>query len=118
MKTVWWFAAVALVVGAVLVALVRPWGQRTDSYLPRLESDPPPPAPPDWAVRDFDAFLGRLRAATGRRDSLLLHHDGLERAEATFRKTAGVPSEVQMEMHAPFFVVDPEAIYALYVDLP
>ena len=118
MKTVWWLTAVVLVAGAALAAFLGP-RQPVDSYQPRLESDPPPPAPPDWAVRDFSAFLGRLRATAGRRESLLLHHDGLERAEATFRKTAGVPSEgVQIEMHAPFFAVDPEAIYALYVDLP
>src|SRR5262245_52029331 len=118
MKTAWWLTAVVLVAGAALAAFLGPW-QPVDSYQPRLESDPTPPAPPDWAVRDFSAFLGRLRATAGRRESLLLHHDGLERAEATFRKTAGVPSEgVQIEMHAPFFAVDPEAIYALYVDLP
>jgi mono/diheme cytochrome c family protein len=119
MKTVWWLAAVVLVAGVALAAFLGPWRQPTDSYQPRLESDPPPPPPPDWAVRDFNAFVGRLRAIARRRESLLLHHDGLERAEATFRNTAGVPSDgVQIEMHAPFFAIDPEAIYALYVDLP
>lgn len=120
MKTALWLAAVVLV-AAVLAALLGPWSRRAgtaESYQPRLESDPPPPAPPDWAVRDFDTFVGRLRAVAKRRESLLLHHEGLERAEATFRKTAGVPADVQIEMHAPFFAVDPEAIYALYVDLP
>src|SRR5262245_43246174 len=114
MKSVWILAAVVLVAAAALAVFVGPWRQRADSYQPRLESDPPPPTPPDWVVRDFDAFLGRLRAA--RRESLLLHRDGLERAEATFRASAGVPADVRMEMHAPFFAVDPEAIYALYAD--
>jgi len=86
------------------------------SYQPRLETDPPPPAPPDWAVRDFHSFQDRLQ--TARRQSLLLHHDGLTKAEATFRNTAGVPADLQMEMHAPFFTIDPEAIFSLYVDLP
>jgi mono/diheme cytochrome c family protein len=119
MKTFWWLAAVVLLVGAALAVFLGLWsrsGGMAGSYQPRLETDPPPPAPLDWAVRDFDAFLGRLRAS--RRDSLLLHHDGLTKAEATFRNTAGVPAELQIEMHAPFFTIDPEAIYALYVDLP
>src|SRR5262245_24872863 len=116
MKSVWILAAVVLVAAAALAAFVGPWRQWRDAYQPRLESDPPPPAAPDWAVRDFTAFLERLRAA--RRESLLLHHGAVERAEATFRASAGVPADVRMEMHAPFFAVDPEAIYALYVDLP
>jgi mono/diheme cytochrome c family protein len=120
MKNFWYLAALVLVAGAALAAFVRPWTWQAtaDSYQPRLESDPPPPAPPDWALRDFQAFLERLRAFAGRRDSLLLHHDGLARAEAAFRGAAGVPADVQIEMHAPFFTVDPEAIYALYADLP
>ena len=76
------------------------------------------PRRPIGPCATFNAFLTRLRATAEPRESLLLHHDGLERAEATFRNTAGVPAEVQIEMHAPFFAVDPEAIYALYVDLP
>jgi mono/diheme cytochrome c family protein len=119
MKNLWWLAAVLLVAGTALAAFLGPWREAADSYQPLLEFDPPPPEPPDWAVRDFQAFLGRLRqAAAGRRDSLLLHREGLERAEAMFRNTAGVLPDAQIEMHAPFFAVDPEAIYALYADLP
>ena len=69
-------------------------------------------------MRDFTTFLARLRALAGRRESLLLHQAGLERAEAAFKGTSGVPADVQLEMHAPFFAVDPEAIFALYADLP
>jgi mono/diheme cytochrome c family protein len=29
-----------------------------------------------------------------------------------------VPADVQLAMHAPFYAVDPEAVFALYVDLP
>jgi mono/diheme cytochrome c family protein len=116
MKTFWCAAALVLAGGALAVALLTPWGRRAESYQPRLEADPPPPAPRDAVVRDFNTFLERLRGR--RRDSLLLHDEGLTKAEAAFGNTAGVPAEVQMEMHAPFFAVDPEAIYALYVDLP
>jgi mono/diheme cytochrome c family protein len=118
MKTVWWSAAAVLLAVAALLALVRPWQQPADSYQPRLQTDPSPPAPPDWALRDFSAFLQRLRSASKQRQSLLLHKDGLEKAEAAFKSSAGVPADLQIEMHAPFFAVDPEAIYALYVDLP
>src|SRR5262245_58900283 len=121
MKSFWHLAAVVLVAGAVSAAIAWPWSRRdvaADSYQPRLESDPPPPTPPEWAVRDFNAFLTRLRAYAQRRESLLLHRDHLERAEAAFKGTAGVPADVQLEMHEPFFAVDPEAIYALYADLP
>ena len=55
---------------------------------------------------------------SARRESLLLHQEARERAEAVFRNSAGVMPEVQIEMHAPFFVVDPERVYALYADLP
>src|SRR5262245_1691416 len=117
MKTVWFLAAAVLGAGAALAAAwVGPWGRRVDSYQPRLEVDPPPPAPPEPVVRDFNAFLERLRGS--RRDTLLLHDDGLTKAEAAFQNSAGVPADVRMEMHAPFFAVNPEAIYALYVDLP
>ena len=120
MKSFWYLAAVTLVTGAAVAVVVwsRSGPTAADAYQPRLESDPPPPAPPDWAVKDFDAFLSRLRAYAGRRDSLLLHRDHLERAEAAFKGTAGVPADVQLQMHEPFFAVDPEAIYALYADLP
>jgi len=115
MKTFWWLAAAILVAAAFLVAILVPWGRQADLYQPRLEIDPPLPAPPDWAVRDFKEFLERLRGS--RRDSLLLHHVGLTKAEAAFRNSAGVPTDVQMELHGPFFVIDPEAIFTLYVDL-
>src|SRR5262245_55740807 len=121
MKTFWYLAAVVLVAGAVSAAISWAWSRRAgtaDAYQPHSQSDPPPPAPPDWAAGDFSAFLERLRQAAGRRESLLLHRDHLERAEAAFKSTAGVPADVQLEMHAPFFAVDPEAIYALYADLP
>ena len=37
-------------------------------------------------MRDFTAFLERLRARAGKRESLLLHRDHLERAEAAFNR--------------------------------
>lgn len=120
MKIAVWLAVLAIVASAALAVFFGlPSREASDSYQPLMELDPPPPAPPDWALRDFQAFLGRLRqAGAGRRESLTLHREALERAEATFRNTAGVLPDAQIEMHAPFFAVDPEAIYALYVDLP
>ena len=56
------------------------------------------------------SVLQRLRSATKQRQSLLLHKDGLENAEAAFRNTVGVPADLQNEKHPPFFTVDPEAI--------
>jgi mono/diheme cytochrome c family protein len=118
MRIVWSLAAVA-VLAAVVVAIVRPWRAPAELYQPRLQVDPPPPAPPDWALRDFEAFLVRLRDANARsRDSLLLHGESLQRAETVFRNTAGMLPDVQIQMHTPFFTVDPEAVFALYVDLP
>jgi len=91
----------------------------TELYRPRLEHDPPVPLPPAAAVRDFTTFLNRLRAASDRSaNSLLLHRDGLDRAEQVFRGTTGVPDDIPIEMHRPFFTVDPESIFALYFDLP
>lgn len=108
--------AMVLAAGIALLAYVGPWRQ---SYQPRLQFDPPVPEPPEWAVRDFDIFLSRLHEACRRSsDSLLLHRDGLKRADEVFRNTAGVPEDVRMEMHSPYFAVDPEAIFALYHDLP
>src|SRR5205823_5710771 len=68
---------------------------------------------------DFDAFLARLQQVNAaNREGLLLHGPTLERAEAVFRGSAGVMSDVQIGMHAPFFTIDPEAIFARYADLP
>lgn len=92
---------------------------QTELYQPTLEHDPPVPDPPAVAVRDFEAFLDRLRAASETNaDSLLLHRDALERAEQVFRNSVGVPDDVPIEMHRPFFTIDPEAVFALYFDLP
>lgn len=90
-----------------------------ESYRPRLEHDPSVPPPPATAVRDFTAFLDRLREASDRSaSSLVLHRDGLDLAEQVFRNTVGVPNDIPIEMHRPFFTIDPEAIFALYYDLP
>ena len=96
-----------------------PAAAAADRYQPRLEHDPPVSGPPASAVADFDTFLGRLRAKSEDAvDSLLLHRDALERAEEVFVNTAGVLKNVMIERHSPFFTVDPEAIFALYYDLP
>jgi mono/diheme cytochrome c family protein len=112
--------AVVLVVGASIagVALWNSSREPVDPYQPRLELDPQPPAPPEWAVRDFEAFLERLRQPAGGRAALVFHGEGLSRAEAVFRATAGMLPDVQIEMHSPFYAVDPEAIYARYADIP
>jgi mono/diheme cytochrome c family protein len=95
------------------------WRNRADQYQPRLELDPSPPAPPAWALQDFDTFLHRLHfASDADAESLVLHEDGLRRAEEVFQLTAGVPDDIRLEMHTPFFAVDPESIFALYVDVP
>jgi mono/diheme cytochrome c family protein len=91
----------------------------TELYQPTLEHDPTVPGPPADAVGDFNTFLGRLREASKSSvSSLVLHADGLDRAEQVFRGSVGVPDDVMIEMHSPFFTVDPEAIIALYADLP
>ena len=93
--------------------------EETESYRPTLEHDPPVPDPPKAAVRDFEAFLDRLLATSENdADSLLLHRDALERAEQVFRNSVGVPQDVRIELHQPFFTIDPEAVFALYFDLP
>ncbi|HIF30856.1 MAG: c-type cytochrome [Pirellulaceae bacterium] len=93
--------------------------QTAELYQPALEHDPPTPQPPESAIRDFDTFLDRLREASQNSvTSLVLHKDALVRAEQVFRESAGVPDNVPIEMHSPFFTVDPEAIFALYFDLP
>src|SRR5687767_2555199 len=103
MKIVWALFGL-LLVGAALLAAFGPWRAPSESYQPRLEADPPPPAPPAWATQDFEAFLERLRqAGTSGREALLLHGPALERAEAVFRGTAGVMSDAQIELHAPFY---------------
>jgi mono/diheme cytochrome c family protein len=90
-----------------------------EPYQPRLEHDPPVPPPPAAAVRDFKTFLDRLQVASDRSvSSLVLHRDSLQRAEQVFRGTAGVPDDIPIRLHSPFFTVDPEAIFALYFDLP
>ncbi|MEX0978682.1 MAG: cytochrome c [Pirellulales bacterium] len=111
--------AVLLAVTIGTLAYVIPWRDSAAFYQPQLELDPIPPAPPEWARGDFDSFLARLHAATeSDGNSLLLHEAGLSRAEEVFRNTAGVPDELRIEMHAPFYTVDPESIFALYHDLP
>jgi mono/diheme cytochrome c family protein len=90
-----------------------------ESYRPRLEHDPPVPNPPAAGVRDFETFLGRLReTAETAADSLVLHQVALDRAEQVFRETVGVPDDVPLARHSPFYTVDPEAIFSLYHDLP
>ena len=92
---------------------------QNETYQPRLEHDAAVPAPPKTAVRDFDTFLERLRKTSEESaESLVLHKDGLKQAEHVFRGTVGVPKNVRIEMHSPFFTVDPEAVFALYYDLP
>jgi mono/diheme cytochrome c family protein len=118
MKIVLSLLAGAVIAGIGITAWA-PWRPAADTYQPRLEEDPAPPAPPEWAQRDFATFLERLRQANpGGRSALVLHGESLERAEAVFRGTAGVQKEVQIELHAPFYAVDPEAIFARYADLP
>lgn len=112
-------AAVVLVAAVGTSFYVGNQRDVVDAYQPRMESDSPPPPPPEQASRDFATFLERLRAASaGDTEGLLLHEPGLEMAEVVFRDTAGVPEDVRVESHAPFFMVDPEAIYSLYHDLP
>jgi mono/diheme cytochrome c family protein len=118
-KLVLWCVAVLLAVTIATLAYVISWRDSAASYYPQLELDPVPPAPPEWALRDFDSFLARLHVAAESGDkSLLLHEAGLDRAEEVFRNSAGVPQDLRIEMHAPFFAVDPESIFALYHDLP
>jgi mono/diheme cytochrome c family protein len=114
-------SVVSVLLGATIAMLV--FGVRSsqtpDPYQPALELDPLPPSPPDWARRDFDAFLARLKqAAKATPESLVLHDAARDRAEQVFRATVAVPQDVRIEMHAPFFAVDPETIFALYHDLP
>jgi len=88
-------------------------------YRPALEHDPPVPEPPASITADFTTFLGRLREASeNSASSLVLQRDARERAEQVFRSSTGVPDDIRIEMHSPFFEVDPEGIFALYVDLP
>ncbi|MEX0679413.1 MAG: cytochrome c [Pirellulales bacterium] len=110
----------ALLVAAMgTLAYVIRWRDSADLYQPQLELDPVPPAPPEWALGDFDSFLARLHAASdGDSKFLLLHEAGLNRALEVFRNSAGVPEDVRIEMHSPFFTVDPESVFALYYDLP
>lgn len=119
MKILCALLAVVAVAAIAALAIVATRRESADTYQPRLASDPPPPAPPQWAIADFDAFLARLRQAKGAaRQGLLLHGPALERAEAVFRGSAGVMSDVQIGLHSPFYTVDPEAIFARYADLP
>ena len=93
--------------------------EKSELYRPGLEHDPPVPHPPPAAVRDFNTFLDRLREASeSSTGSLVLHRDALVRAEQVFHNTVGVPDNVMIMLHSPFFTVDPEAIFALYFDLP
>ena len=90
-----------------------------EPYRPALEHDPPVPDPPASITADFTTFLARLREASeNSASSLVLERDVRERAEQIFRSSSGVPDDIRIEMHSPFFEVDPEGIFALYVDLP
>ena len=110
--------AVLLAATIGILVCVTGWRDSAEPYQPQLELDPAPPAPPEWALRDFDVFLGRLhQAVAGANKALVLHEDGVNRAEEVFRNTAGVSLDVRIEMHAPFFAVDPESIFALYYDV-
>ena len=83
---------VAVLLAATIGTLVyvTGWRDSAEPYQPQLEVDPAPPAPPEWALRDFDSFLTRLhRACDSASKSLVLHEDGLNRAEEVFRNTAG-----------------------------
>ena len=106
-------------VAVAVFVYVTQWRALAETYQPRLQFDPNPPAPPEWTIVDFESFLTRLRRVS-RRDSqsLLLQGDGLDLARDVFRDTTGVPQGVRVEMHAPYFAVDPEAIFALFYDLP
>ena len=78
-------------------------------YRPALEHDPPVPEPPASMTADFTTFLGRLREASeNSASSLVLERDARERAEQVFRSSTGVPDDIRIEMHSPFFEVDPE----------
>ncbi|MDP7206462.1 MAG: cytochrome c, partial [Pirellulaceae bacterium] len=88
-------------------------------YQPALEKDPPVPAPPQNATGDFTTFLTRLKEASEKSPaSLVLTRTDREQAEKIFRGSTGVPEDIRIEMHSPFFEVDPEGIFSLYVDLP
>lgn len=90
-----------------------------EAYQPGLDRDPPVPQPPASVVRDFSSFLARLQETS--RDSvasLILRRAALEQAEQVFRDTVSVAADTRIEMHQPFFEVDPEGIFSLYYDLP
>ena len=88
-------------------------------YQPALEKDPTVPAPPRSATDDFTMFLARLKEAPeNSSSSLVLTRADRDQAEKVFRSSTGVPEDIRIEMHSPFFEVDPEGIFALYVDLP
>ena len=88
-------------------------------YHPALENDPPVPQPPEKITADFNTFLARLKQASADSPgSLVLEREAREHAEQVFRTSTAVPDDVRIEMHSPFFEVDPEGIFALYVDLP
>jgi mono/diheme cytochrome c family protein len=91
----------------------------TTPYRPALEHDPPIPQPPENIASEFTTFLGRLKEASAdSSSSLVLERDARDHAELLFRSSSGVPEDLRIEMHSPFFEVDPEGIFALYVDLP
>jgi mono/diheme cytochrome c family protein len=112
------FAPMAVILVASAVFLTWLASRSRDSYEPRLEFDPDPPEPPAAVVGDFQTFLGRLSHAAARSESLLLHGPARKRAEEVFRNTAGVPQDVIVDNHSPYFLVDPESIFALFSDLP
>lgn len=90
-----------------------------NDYRPTLRSDPPVPEPPASAVKEFETFLERLEESSDRSvDSMILHDDALERAKTVLLNSAGVPEDISIERHLPFLSVNPEAIFALYADLP
>jgi mono/diheme cytochrome c family protein len=112
--------AVALGCAAVVLFLrAAPRGTAADAYQPRLDFNPPPPEPPAWATGDFNTYLARLhQATTTNAHSLLLDADAQALAEQDFRNTPAVPSDTSLEMHTPFFIIDPTKIFSLYHDLP
>lgn len=88
-------------------------------YHPTLGHDPPVPPPPASAVSDFETFLQRLAEASERNvEALILEGDALDHAEQVLLDSAGVPEEIELARHTPFVAVNPEAIFALYADLP
>jgi mono/diheme cytochrome c family protein len=117
--------SIAISVGLVSAGLsrvasaVEPTLALEDQYQPTLFDDPPVPAPPESAVEDFQVFLQRLAAASERAvEALIFDEHALPNAEQILLDSVGVPGDLPLERHRPFLMVNPEAIFALYADLP